>query len=1088
MADLLLTGGGGIPAGFDLRRRNTAATVDPGTPSTPVSGFAPVSLFSRKVSEPSPLPAPQSFAAGPDADAAYTDIIGRQSGSSSRPSTYSSSGASTAVNGQPVSLFATCMTLIEKLYSFPLFEFYLFPDGTSQFTEGQSPAIIEPINVLWAAFRLGAPLCMVYNQLAVTQPLNVADVSGVRPGQYGKLCKDNVYRFVVACRDELRMPEARDFTTSELYKDDTHGFVKVLRMVQEVVSRIEAAGMMPAKKLFPIPIPDIDPTANNSDNRSKLIKEMVDTERSYIASLEVLQRYMKECELLKVLTKDDSIAIFANLNELLDFQRRFVIAMESMLALPANEQRIGQLFIQHEVGFAVYHPFCSNYSYATQKILGMMEPLRRVANIIEPIQLQGYLIKPVQRVCRYPLLLQELVKLSDPEKYPHMDELKEGLAAIKRVTETINEESRRQENIEKKQELIEKVEDWKGLNPQSFGALVLSEKFLMTSNDQEREYDLFLFETLLLCCKDIQKQKKTKKRDTGGGGGSNNAGPMYSVRGSIKISAISRVEDASEPTFGSYSLRVFWEDGADSVQFSLKCRNGEQVRLWKDRTERLVAASHNNRSSSNASSRSLQQQQRSWGRSLSGGSATAGDQVWDPTSSYAPGAGAGGYGRAGSLSGNGVYMAGYDVDAYGRRRSQANTGTGPQSAPPPMSPLDGMPLHGRAGSLGGSAGGPLAAVPPMPPVPQGVLQQFHARQGSDASLPDAFRRPSRQDSLFASPSGLQTPNTPSSAYSSTGGNVYGYPAGSAAAAAVSATQAMLAAAAAGVAPPVGFSDDEDSDGDDPVAAVGYRAPALQQQQPARGRPSVSGPGAPASSRFAAAGLPQRVGSEQMQQSVGRPSLDQPQPRVSSDLARAEALAMVTGYPNRTASAAAAAAAGKPPGGGLQVATTHAPPPLRRTPTAPQALTGLAGGANVDPMPPLPAALLAAASLQQSSTPSSSATSASGGAAPAPTFVKIKTHYQSEIFMIAVPLRTATITDLVARLERKIRLCGGVPPREQGRKMWMAYRTGGGDADAGAGGDPASDPSLLPMAVDADVERAFAEAVRAGGATLNLFVS
>ncbi|KAJ1568390.1 hypothetical protein HK405_002475, partial [Cladochytrium tenue] len=890
--DLLFTGGGGnnppstLGSGF-APRRNTAATVDPRTPSTPVSEFAPLSLFSRKVSEPS-------------------------------------SGASTA--GQPVSLFATCMILIEKLYSFPLFEFYLFPDGTSQFTEGPSPAIIEPINVLWAAFRLGAPLCMVYNQLAVTQPLNVADVSGVRPGQYGKLCKDNVYRFVIACRDELRMPEARDFTTSELYKDDTHGFFKVLRMVQEVVSRIEAAGMMPTKKPFPIPIPDIDPTVNNLDNRLRLIKEMVDTERSYVASLEVLQRYMKECELLKVLTKDDSIAIFANLNELLDFQRRFVIAMESMLALPAKEQRIGQLFIQHEMGFSVYRQFCSNYSYARQKILGMMESLRRVANIIEPIHLQGYLIKPVQRVSWYPLLLQELLKVSDPEKYSFMEELKAGLAAVKRVTETINEENLRKENIEKKEELFEKVEDWKGLNPQSFGALVLSEKFLMTSNDHERQFDIFLFDTMLLCCQEIQQQKKTKKRDTGGAGGSSISGQKYTVRGSIKISAIKRV--ASEPIFGAYSLRVFWDDGADMVQFSLKCRNGEQVRLWKDRIERLVAASQNNLSSSNASSSSQQQQQRSWGRSLSGDSATAGDQMWDPMSSY-------------SLS-----------------RS-------------------------------------------------------------------------------ASPAALQTPNTPSSAYGGAGGNVYGYPAGWASAAAVSATQAMLAAAAAGVAPPVGlsddedsdgappvdFSDEEDSDGDDPKPGVGYRAPTLQQQQLTLGRPFVSGPNAPVSSRFAAAGLPQRDGSEPMQQSVGRPSLDQPQPRTTS-------LYLA--------------------GGGLQVTTTHAPSPLRR------------------------------ALIQQSSTPST------GAAAPAPSFVKIKTYYQSEVFMIAVPLRTATISDLVARLERKIRLCGNVPPREQGRKMWMAYRPGGVDADPGAGGDPASDRSVIPIVVDADVKRAYAEAIRAGG-TLNMFV-
>ncbi|KAI9331290.1 Dbl homology domain-containing protein, partial [Zopfochytrium polystomum] len=476
---------------------------------------------------------------------------------------------------QPVSLFASCMTLIEKLYSFPLFEFYLFPEGTSMFTDPDNPAMIEPIEILWGAFRLGAPLCMVYNHLNLTQPLKVSDVSGVRPGQYGKMCKDNVYHFVVACRNELHIAEAMDFIPSELYKNDTHGFMKVLKMVQEIVSRIEQSGNMPPKKPFPIPIPTFESAGTTSDNRSKLIKEMVDTERTYISALDTLQTYMKECEVQRVLSKDLIRLIFANLNDLIDFQRRFVITMESILVMPANEQRIGNLFIQNEENFSVYHSFCSNYNQAVKIVLDETENLKRLSNIIEPIQLQSYLIKPVQRVCRYPLLLQELIKLSDPEKYPYMDELKSGLESIKRVTETLNEESRRQENEQKKFDLRDRIDDWKGLNIDDFGELLLSEKFLMASSDQEREYDLFLFENILLCCKDMQ-QKAKKKKST------------YSVRGNIQITAISRVEDISDASIGYYGIKVYWEDGLESVQFSLKCRNAEQVKLWKDRIDRLV--------------------------------------------------------------------------------------------------------------------------------------------------------------------------------------------------------------------------------------------------------------------------------------------------------------------------------------------------------------------------------------------------------------------------------------------------------------------------------------------------------------------
>jgi cell division control protein 24 len=77
---------------------------------------------------------------------------------------------------------------------------------------------------------------MIYNQLQPRSLLNVADVSGVVPGQYGKVCKDNVYHFILACRQELNLPEASDFSISELYKDDTHGFVKVCDIFEKCSS------------------------------------------------------------------------------------------------------------------------------------------------------------------------------------------------------------------------------------------------------------------------------------------------------------------------------------------------------------------------------------------------------------------------------------------------------------------------------------------------------------------------------------------------------------------------------------------------------------------------------------------------------------------------------------------------------------------------------------------------------------------------------------------------------------------------------------------------------------------------------------
>ncbi|KAJ3328042.1 hypothetical protein HDU76_010694 [Blyttiomyces sp. JEL0837] len=775
----------------------------------------------------------------------------------------------------PVSLFATCMSLIETLYSFPLFEFYLFPDGWEIYNQPDAP-LLDPVAILWGTFKLGAPLCMIYNQLSPRTPLNVSDVSAIRPGDYKKVCKDNVYHFILACRNELQLSEANDFSISELYKDDTHGFMKILKLVQVIIAKIESNGLLPPKRKFPLDIPTSSADAPQ-DNRSKLIKELIDTERAYIHALEQLQTYQKEVVLQKLLSKEQVYGVFSNLSDLLDFQRRFMVAMEATLTFSPNEQRIGLLFIQNEDAFSVYHPFCANYQYATTLVLEEMENLRKIAHIIEPIQLQSYLIKPIQRVCKYPLLINELIKLTDKDKYPYMDELREGHEAIKRITEKVNEESRRAENESLKNDLADRVEDWKGLNIRDFGDLMLSEKFLMSSNDQEREYNLFLFEKILLCCKDLQKPRKKKRGETG-----KDTGTTYSLKGNIYINAISSVEDISDASIGYFAFKVYWKDITEWVCFSLKCRNPEQVKLWKGRIERLIGA---------------QQEKRK-------PSIDAGVQLGSAYSARPPPPPAGYPGRSSSRDEDAMRDSGYGPSinsAYpgqslqqtlpgnppGRSRSIPNNyyANGQQpfspavSAPPMPLPLPQQQQQQQPGqqvapgqrrsqlamergygsasdanvrqppygnqspgsqSFSGVPRPPSASPtpgmypprtdsppPPVPPIPQlanmsmggsnspssGQFQNIrpHNRNGSDTSIVNMTRQPSRGENM-RSGSGQGGVNLPPN------------PPRSFSIDPTSASQAAIAAAATGGVPLAGYSDDDYSDDDE------YYPPQNRQQQ------------------------------------------------------------------------------------------------------------------------------------------------------------------------------------------------------------------------------------------------------------------
>ena len=54
----------------------------------------------------------------------------------------------------------------------------------------------------------------------------------------------------------------------------------------------------------------------------------------------------------------------------------------------------------------MYQPFCANYEYATELALKESKLLSQVTLIEAVRELPSFLIKPVQRVCRYPLLLK----------------------------------------------------------------------------------------------------------------------------------------------------------------------------------------------------------------------------------------------------------------------------------------------------------------------------------------------------------------------------------------------------------------------------------------------------------------------------------------------------------------------------------------------------------------------------------------------------------------------------------------------------------------------------------------------------------
>ncbi|OAD66085.1 hypothetical protein PHYBLDRAFT_10626, partial [Phycomyces blakesleeanus NRRL 1555(-)] len=472
------------------------------------------------------------------------------------------------------SLYHTCCSVLNRLSAVEGMMSYLEMDTTALnivSSEPSTPTLTngDPLSKLWAMARLGSPLCTIFNVLSPETPLHIdADPTHSTLNT----CKKSIYHFLVGCRNQLAFTEEDVFTISDLYQDDTNGFVKVVNTISKLLLLLEERGIISAHSSHR----NSDPNAPK-DTRDKVILELIETERKYVQDMELLQNYMRELQSQNIVSSDCVHYLFGNLNSLVDFQRRFLFQLEEIVEKSPEEQRVGYLFTQMEDAFAVYEPYCANYFSAQYLVVQEAPKLQKLADILNPIyELPSILIKPIQRICKYPLLLGQLLK-STSKDWAYYQETEQALEAIRRVADKVNETQRQHENVQAVEELKRRVCDLEDLAIETYGHLLLQDKMIVSINESDRELHCFLFEKTLLMCKYIKESKNILTKGTTLSIKKKRRGSLQS-KCTIYASRILGVHNKSTP--GLWSLLVEYKE-REVEQFSLRFRNEEQLKKWE---------------------------------------------------------------------------------------------------------------------------------------------------------------------------------------------------------------------------------------------------------------------------------------------------------------------------------------------------------------------------------------------------------------------------------------------------------------------------------------------------------------------------
>ncbi|XP_039090032.1 T-lymphoma invasion and metastasis-inducing protein 2 isoform X2 [Hyaena hyaena] len=198
---------------------------------------------------------------------------------------------------------------------------------------------------------------------------------------------------------------------------------------------------------------------SDADRLRKVIQELMDTEKSYVKDLSCLfELYLEPLQNETFLTQDEMESLFGSLPEMLEFQKVFLETLEdgvsaasdfNTLETPSQFRKLlfslGGSFLYYADHFKLYSGFCANH-IKVQKVLERAKTDKAFKAFLDarnPTKqhsstLESYLIKPVQRVLKYPLLLRELVSLTDHESEEHYH-LTEALKAMEKVASHINE-------------------------------------------------------------------------------------------------------------------------------------------------------------------------------------------------------------------------------------------------------------------------------------------------------------------------------------------------------------------------------------------------------------------------------------------------------------------------------------------------------------------------------------------------------------------------------------------------------------------------------------------------------------------------
>ncbi|XP_075464333.1 pleckstrin homology domain-containing family G member 2 isoform X2 [Ascaphus truei] len=302
----------------------------------------------------------------------------------------------------------------------------------------------------------------------------------------------------------------------------------------------------------------------------RVVLEILETEQAYVRDLKsIVEDYLGciiDCGHLPLKPEQVS-TLFCNIEDIYEFNSELLEDLESC----NSAHGIAECFVMRSEDFDIYTLYCMNYPNSVSVLRECMKSevlvkffRERQTMLSHSLPLETYLLKPVQRILKYHLLLQELAKHFD-KSAPGYEVVEEAIITMTAVAWYINDMKRKQEHAVRLQEIQSQLVNWKGPDLCAFGELVLEGTFRVQRMKKERAF--FLFSKMLLIA---------KKR-----------GDLFIYKMHIFCCNLALTEHLKD----CLSFRVS-DLTISKQQQVIQARNQEERRLWIHYIKRLIMENH----------------------------------------------------------------------------------------------------------------------------------------------------------------------------------------------------------------------------------------------------------------------------------------------------------------------------------------------------------------------------------------------------------------------------------------------------------------------------------------------------------------